>query len=100
MQSLFANFYGQDATPQWNQVVAADPNSALYLNCINNLFHIGVLDERESVRCLVQYYVCKSSPSYIKCSHLRLYYASSFQPNFLPRYDVLERRSLKIMTNF
>ncbi|KAJ3307378.1 hypothetical protein HDV03_000026 [Kappamyces sp. JEL0829] len=57
MESLFANFYGQDATKQWQQVVANDPKAAQYLNCINNLFYVGSLDERQSMRCLIQYYV-------------------------------------------
>ena len=57
IQSLFANYYGKDASKQWAQVVNQDDKASLYLKCMNNLFYIGVLDQRQSFRCQIQNYI-------------------------------------------
>lgn len=57
VESLFANFYGRDATSQWRQILQQDENASLYMNCINNLFYIGQLDQRQSFRCMLQDYI-------------------------------------------
>ena len=61
VKALFANFYGKDATAQWSQIAKQNPQQAdAYLNCMNNLFYVGTLDERESFRCQLQDYVLLS----------------------------------------
>jgi chitin synthase len=64
VKALFANFYGKDATAQWMQIARQNPQQAdSYLNCMNNLFYIGTLDQRESFQCQAQDYVLLSFTS-------------------------------------
>jgi chitin synthase len=57
METLFSDYYGKDATPQWNQFARIDPNAQTYLDCLNNLFYIGTLDQRQSLRCQLSNYI-------------------------------------------
>jgi chitin synthase len=52
MEVLFSQFYGQDATKQYLQLKRQDPNATMYLNCMNNMFYIGAIDQRASVNCV------------------------------------------------
>jgi len=66
VQSLAANYYGKDATQQWIQIMNRDSKADLYLNCMNALFFVGVVDDRfacgytdfrESFHCQIQNWV-------------------------------------------
>ncbi|KAJ1567064.1 hypothetical protein HK405_007309, partial [Cladochytrium tenue] len=63
VNSLFTNFYGRDATAQWRQIQAAEGRAAAaaYLNCMNNMFYIGTVDHRDSLRCRLSNYVLLAS---------------------------------------
>ena len=54
---LFANFYGKDATPEWQKLMKVDPNTNAYLNCMNNLFYIGTVDHRNDFQCQFSNYI-------------------------------------------
>jgi chitin synthase len=54
---LFANFYGKDATKEWQKIVQTDPNASAYLNCMNNLFYIGTVDHRNDFSCQFSNYI-------------------------------------------
>ncbi|KAJ3060560.1 hypothetical protein HDU98_003495, partial [Podochytrium sp. JEL0797] len=55
MQNLFGSFWGKDATNQFHQVEATEgkEQAARYLNCMNNMFYIGVVDHRDDINCRV-----------------------------------------------
>ena len=61
VEAMLANFYGKDATPQWQQIAKQNLTEArAYMNCMNNLFYIGQLDQRGSLKCQLQDYVLLS----------------------------------------
>ncbi|KAI8895922.1 chitin synthase-domain-containing protein [Globomyces pollinis-pini] len=60
VEALFSNFYGTDATKQWLQITRTDPKSPLYFQCINNLFYIGTVDNRNSLKCQISNYLLLS----------------------------------------
>ncbi len=52
IRTVFTDWVGKDATPVWRQLEKQDP---IYyrsvLNCMNNLFFIGVVDHRNDFKC-------------------------------------------------
>ncbi|KAI9321060.1 chitin synthase [Dichotomocladium elegans] len=59
IQELFRKFSGSDRTAEWNKFVAAVPpeQAEQNLNCLNNAFYIGDVDEREKLRCTFSNYL-------------------------------------------
>ena len=57
VEQLFGNFYGKDATNQWNQIRQSDPNANLYMQCLNNMFYIGTVDHRNDFKCQFSNYI-------------------------------------------
>nr|KAJ3419273.1 hypothetical protein HK105_007172 [Polyrhizophydium stewartii] len=57
MEQLFGNFYGRDASQQWEQIQKADSNAPKYLECMNNMFYIGTVDHRNDFRCQLSNYM-------------------------------------------
>ncbi|KAI9096605.1 chitin synthase-domain-containing protein [Phlyctochytrium arcticum] len=56
---IFGGFTGKDATAEWNRLIRS-PNPATsktYLNCMNNMFFIGVVDHRNDIKCRFSNYV-------------------------------------------
>ncbi|KAJ3402743.1 hypothetical protein HDV05_008268, partial [Chytridiales sp. JEL 0842] len=56
---LLSNFYGKDATKQWEQLIRDEGREAAarYLNCMNNMFYIGTIDRRFDFRCQFSNYI-------------------------------------------
>ncbi|KAF9161173.1 hypothetical protein DFQ26_004795 [Actinomortierella ambigua] len=48
---LFVNNVGQDITKKFNDLPMDAQNKTNHLNCLNNAFYAGVLDNRESAQC-------------------------------------------------
>ncbi|KAI9355051.1 chitin synthase-domain-containing protein [Zopfochytrium polystomum] len=59
VQTLFNNFYGRDATPQWEQIKAGEgaAQAKAYLNCMNQMFYIGTVDHRNDFSCQFSNYI-------------------------------------------
>jgi chitin synthase len=57
VETLFSDFYGKDATPQWRQFEASESNARQYLECVNHLFYIGTVDKRNSLQCQLSNYI-------------------------------------------
>ncbi|KAF7729902.1 hypothetical protein EC973_003636 [Apophysomyces ossiformis] len=59
VEEIFSKFSGTDATKQWNQYKGSmtPQEQALNLNCLNNFFYIGDVDERETPRCTFTNYL-------------------------------------------
>ncbi|KAI7861568.1 chitin synthase-domain-containing protein [Spinellus fusiger] len=59
VEEIFTKFSGTDATDRWNQYKGSmsveDQN--INLNCLNNFFYIGDVDQRETPRCLFTNYL-------------------------------------------
>ncbi|KAI9309037.1 chitin synthase [Cunninghamella echinulata] len=62
VEEIFNKFSGGDATVQWNKykgaISAAD--QAANLNCLDNFFYIGDVDERDTIRCTFTNYLLLS----------------------------------------
>ncbi|KAJ3190616.1 hypothetical protein HK101_008533 [Irineochytrium annulatum] len=67
MQRLFDNFYGQDASKQFNDIRSQEGagNAAKYLNCMNNMFYIGTIDHRNDFRCQFSNYILLATTVFI-----------------------------------
>ncbi|KAI8381210.1 chitin synthase [Radiomyces spectabilis] len=59
VEEIFNKFSGTDATEKWNQYKSSmSPEvQAANLNCLNNFFYIGDVDQRESPRCIFTNYL-------------------------------------------
>lgn len=58
MYAIFTNMIGKDATPYMAKLMKLDP--VYYrnvLNCMNNLFYIGIIDNRNSFVCQLSNYI-------------------------------------------
>ena len=52
MYKIFTNFIGKDATHLMQSLMEQDPvYYRSVLNCMNNLFYVGTIDDRASLRC-------------------------------------------------
>ncbi|KAI9323376.1 chitin synthase-domain-containing protein [Dichotomocladium elegans] len=62
VESLFQKFAGTDATSQWGRFAAKmdETTRARNLACLNNVFYVGKLDHRESLRCTFVNYLLLS----------------------------------------
>ncbi|KAI8084779.1 chitin synthase [Halteromyces radiatus] len=62
VEEIFNKFSGGDATIQWNKYKGAmsATEQAANLNCLDNFFYIGDVDERESPRCTFTNYLLLS----------------------------------------
>ncbi|KAG1375353.1 hypothetical protein G6F61_008545 [Rhizopus arrhizus] len=58
IEEIFTKFSGTDATDKWNQYKSAmtAEKQAQNMNCLNNYFYIGDVDERDSARCMFTNY--------------------------------------------
>ncbi|KAJ3331041.1 hypothetical protein HDU76_004208 [Blyttiomyces sp. JEL0837] len=63
MANLFSNFYGKDATKEFEKIKAGEgaANAQKYLTCINNMFYIGTIDHRGDFRCQFSNYILLAS---------------------------------------
>lgn len=59
VEEIFKKFSGTDATEQWNKYKGAmtPEQQNMNMNCLNNFFYIGDVDERESPRCTFANYL-------------------------------------------
>ncbi|KAI9330925.1 chitin synthase-domain-containing protein [Zopfochytrium polystomum] len=59
VQDLFNNFYGRDATPQWEQIKNGEgaAQAKTYLTCMNQMFYIGTVDHRSDFVCQFSNYI-------------------------------------------
>ena len=60
MQQLFTDFQGKDATQAWTQIARSDADAGAYLQCMNNMFYIGVIDTRQDFKCQLSNYLLLS----------------------------------------
>ncbi|KAL0079364.1 glycosyltransferase family 2 protein [Phycomyces blakesleeanus] len=53
VEEIFSKFSGTDATDKWNQYKnsMSVEDQALNMNCLDNFFYIGDVDQRETLRC-------------------------------------------------
>jgi chitin synthase len=53
VEDIFTKFSGTDATDKWNQYkgTMSQEEQDANMNCLNNYFYIGDVDERDSARC-------------------------------------------------
>jgi chitin synthase len=60
---ILSNFYGKDATKQWEQLIRDEGKEVAdrYLNCMNNMFYIGTVDRRSDFRCQFSNYILLAS---------------------------------------
>ncbi|KAG2237902.1 hypothetical protein INT48_002207 [Thamnidium elegans] len=59
VEEIFTKFSGTDATDKWNQYRGSmtPEEQEMNLNCLNNFFYIGDVDERDSARCMFTNYM-------------------------------------------
>ncbi|KAJ3187299.1 hypothetical protein HDU85_006587 [Gaertneriomyces sp. JEL0708] len=59
---LFNN-YGRDATEEWNRLFKSrnEEQAKIYMNCMNNMFYIGVVDDRNNFQCRFSNYILLAS---------------------------------------
>ncbi|KAI7889478.1 chitin synthase [Mucor mucedo] len=59
VEEIFTKFSGTDATDKWNQYRGSMTleEQEMNLNCLNNFFYIGDVDERDSARCMFTNYM-------------------------------------------
>jgi chitin synthase len=59
VEEIFSKFSGTDATDKWNQYRGSmsPEEQAINMNCLDNFFYIGDVDERESARCMFTNYM-------------------------------------------
>ncbi|GAA5798577.1 hypothetical protein HPULCUR_003982 [Helicostylum pulchrum] len=62
IETLFTKFGGKDATAEWNKYSASMDDATRIRNkaCLDNVFYIGRLDYRESLRCTFVNYLLLS----------------------------------------
>ncbi|RKP11372.1 chitin synthase-domain-containing protein, partial [Piptocephalis cylindrospora] len=58
---LFTSYAGQDNTDRFNNNIQPAEFRPALLNCLRNVFKVGVLDTRKSTRCLVSEYLLLST---------------------------------------
>ncbi|CAO3687737.1 unnamed protein product [Rhizopus stolonifer] len=58
VEEIFTKFSGTDATDQWSQYTGglSEEERARNMDCLNNYFYIGDVDERKSAKCMFTNY--------------------------------------------
>jgi chitin synthase len=59
VEEIFSKFSGTDATDKWNQYRGSmtPEEQTTNMNCLDNFFYIGNVDERDSARCMFTNYM-------------------------------------------
>jgi chitin synthase len=57
VEQIFGTLYGKDATNAWMSLSRNDPKAPEYLKCMNAMFYIGAVDNRNSFKCQFSNYL-------------------------------------------
>ncbi|KAI8336402.1 chitin synthase [Choanephora cucurbitarum] len=80
VEEFFMTFSGSDASDKWDQYknsMSAEEQAA-NLNCLNNYFYIGDVDERESIRCMFTNYMLLAA-AILMCSVIAIKFLAALQ---------------------